>query len=474
MTGERLTTTRRERWGWYIYYVGNSGLGPFKFAMAAWLKLLHRAGWDPDLGPGSSCGGGQCHLHIFGAERNIHSIVLVTNAISFGFQGAVFLVLGSMADYGSWRPHIVTIATVIGWGACFGWLGVMSPPRWRAGTVLYIWGIMAYHVALTFWTAAFPALARDRPEMQQCEQMLASGMISKAEYEQRDIMTRNTLAHVSFALCSVGELVVLAVLCAIILAIAQGDAESNTRALSIVCAYAAGVWMFCSIPWIFNEQHRPGQQLPPGTTYLTAGVQQVYNVLRLWHRLKQTYLCLAAYFFLGECLNATGAPPNGFFILLVTVWGCVGFTQPIGFKSIWEFWLYQGFYGVFVSPFRAISQAMISEVVPRGKEFLFFSLFAIVSQTSVVGYAAARAIIDKSGNTNLAFTFLLVLGILAMMILSRVDVEQSHYECRKHLEDEAVQVYYLRHGEVREVAEKLAARDRRTIDSSMRGDTLPL
>ncbi|BEI96356.1 hypothetical protein CcaverHIS631_0113050 [Cutaneotrichosporon cavernicola] len=379
---------------WYIYYVGNSGLGPFKFALAAWLNLLHRAGWDPELGRGSSCSDGACHLHMFGAERSTHSIVLITNAISFGLQAAVFLILGSMADYGSWRPHIVTIATVIGWGACFGWLGVMSPPRWRIGTILYVGGIMAYHVALTFWTAAFLALARDHPEMQDNEKRLASGEISKVEFEHCDMLARNNLAHVSFALCSAGELVVLAVLCAIILAIARGDPESNTRALSI----------------------------------------------------------------------------NGFFILLITIWGCIGITQPIGFKNTWEFWLYQGFYGVFVSPFRAVSQAMISEVVPRGKEFLFFSLFAIVSQTSVVGFAVARAIIDRSGNTNLAFTFLLALGSVAMIILSRVDVEQSHYECRKYLEDEAVHVYHLRHGQVHEVAEKLAARDGVGL-CSIRGDT---
>ncbi|BEJ04128.1 hypothetical protein CcaverHIS641_0113030 [Cutaneotrichosporon cavernicola] len=471
---------------WYIYYVGNSGLGPFKFALAAWLNLLHRAGWDPELGRGSSCSDGACHLHMFGAERSTHSIVLITNAISFGLQAAVFLILGSMADYGSWRPHIVTIATVIGWGACFGWLGVMSPPRWRIGTILYVGGIMAYHVALTFWTAAFLALARDHPEMQDNEKRLASGEISKVEFEHCDMLARNNLAHVSFALCSAGELVVLAVLCAIILAIARGDPESNTRALSIVCAYAAGVW-------IFYEQHRPGQQLPPGTTYLTAGFRQVYHTLKQFHRLKQTFLYLVAYFFLDTdavllvetiqdevvdfdtltlnylLLDGIGAQ-NGFFILLITIWGCIGITQPIGFKNTWEFWLYQGFYGVFVSPFRAVSQAMISEVVPRGKEFLFFSLFAIVSQTSVVGFAVARAIIDRSGNTNLAFTFLLALGSVAMIILSRVDVEQSHYECRKYLEDEAVHVYHLRHGQVHEVAEKLAARDGVGL-CSIRGDT---
>lgn len=33
ITGARKTTTRKELWSWYAYYVGNSGLGPFNFAM---------------------------------------------------------------------------------------------------------------------------------------------------------------------------------------------------------------------------------------------------------------------------------------------------------------------------------------------------------------------------------------------------------------------------------------------------------
>lgn len=79
---------------------------------------------------------------------------------------------------------------------------------------------------------------------------------------------------------------------------------------------------------------------------------------------------------------------NAFFILMLAAWGCIGITQTsFGFHHVWEFWAYQAFYGLFVCPWYAISvsvtaavtdqralawltsqQAMISEVVPRGKE----------------------------------------------------------------------------------------------------------
>ena len=56
------------------------------------------------------------------------------------------------------------------------------------------------------------------------------------------MLTRSRLANVSFFVCSVGELGVLAILAGILEGIITGDPDSNTRALSIVCAYSAGVW----------------------------------------------------------------------------------------------------------------------------------------------------------------------------------------------------------------------------------------
>lgn len=49
------------------------------------------------------------------------------------------------------------------------------PYRWQAGTALYILGLIGYQGALTFWTAAFPGLARDLPEIKDSAEKLARG-----------------------------------------------------------------------------------------------------------------------------------------------------------------------------------------------------------------------------------------------------------------------------------------------------------
>ncbi|WVR08359.1 hypothetical protein IAU60_005414 [Kwoniella sp. DSM 27419] len=394
IVGERKTTTRKEIWSWYFYYVGNSGLEPaLSGRMGSCVCAWHRALWGR-------------------SERSVNSIVLITNGLSFAFQAVLFLIVGSFADYGVWRPHITTAFTVLTWAVSFAWLGVETP--WQAGTALYILGLIGYQGALTFWTAAFPGLARDLPEVKESEEKLARGETTQKAHDTLDMLQRNRLANVSFLVCSLGEIVVLAILAGILEGVITDDPNSNTRALSIVCAYSAGVWT------------TPKDQL-------------------LYRR--------AAYFFLGDCLNTVviATLQNevvsydtkflnyiGLFWLVqkkytIPTKTMLLFTK-FGFHNSWEFWAYQAFYGIF--------QAMISEVVPRGKEFLFFAFFSIIGKTSsFIGPFVSSAIIDRSGNTNMPFTFLLGLGAVSVGILACVNVEKSRIECRKYLEDEAVRVY---------------------------------
>lgn len=75
---------------------------------------------------------------------------------------------------------------------------------------------------------------------------------------------------------------------------------------------------------------------------------------------------------------------------------------------------------------------MISEVTPRGYEFLFFSLFSIVGKTSsFIGPLVSSAIIDAtpSGNVSAPFYFLFGLSLLSFGILViGVDLKKSRTE----------------------------------------------
>ena len=83
---------------------------------------------------------------------------------------------------------------------------------------------------------------------------------------------------------------------------------------------------------------------------------------------------------------------------------------------------------------------MISEVTPRGKEFLFFSLFSIIGKTSsFIGPLVSSAIIDASphGNNSTPFYFLFALSILsAGFLVAFLDLKKSRAEQAQFLADE--------------------------------------
>ncbi|KAG2173078.1 hypothetical protein INT44_007051 [Umbelopsis vinacea] len=471
----RFVTTRKELWSYYTYYVGNNAL----------------AGWSAS-DPSQPCNSSEpCMLGPFaGQVRDINSIVLLCNGISFAIQAGMFLLIGSFADYGSWRPWITISFTVLAWGISFGWLGVETPDKWQAAAVLYIIGLIAYQGALTFWTAAFPQLARDLPEMMESEKQLLAGEKDIQEHETLDVMSRNRISNMSFVICNAGEVVILAIMVGILKAVnSDAGVEQNTKAFSILIAFSAACWILCAIPWFVLEKHRPGKALPAGSNYFTVACKNVWYALKECLKLKQTFLYLIFYFLMGDTLNTTvtvvGTLQNSIvaystlqltlllivgifssavgsyvfwiiqkkfkintktmllvnvvFILLLDGWGFLGiWLNNFGFKNVWEVWVYQAFYGFFVCPWYSYSQTMISEVVPKGKEFLFFALFSIIGKTSsFIGPFVSSAIIDRSGNDNMPFAFLLGLGIASSFLLIMVDVKKSRIECKEYLEKEA-------------------------------------
>ena len=82
---------------------------------------------------------------------------------------------------------------------------------------------------------------------------------------------------------------------------------------------------------------------------------------------------------------------------------------------------------------------MISEVTPRGKEFLFFSLFSIIGKTSsFIGPLVSSAIIDRSaGNNSTPFYFLFALTLASgALLVMCLDLKKSRLEQEAFLERE--------------------------------------
>lgn len=129
--------------------------------------------------------------------------------------------------------------------------------------------------------------------MRQKAEELQAGEISRAEYDFADTMKRSELSNMSFYIQSLGEIVILAIIVGILFAVnVNASTDNNNRGLSILIAFATGVWVILAIPWFLKEKRRAGQQVPPGMNIITVGFWQLYRAVRqIWH-LKQSLIYL--------------------------------------------------------------------------------------------------------------------------------------------------------------------------------------
>lgn len=72
---------------------------------------------------------------------------------------------------------------------------------------------------------------------------------------------------------------------------------------------------------------------------------------------------------------------------------------------------------------------MLAELVPKGKENLFFGLFGVVNKASSwIGPVVIGAITESTGNIWKGWPFILALFVLATIIICLIDVDKAKLE----------------------------------------------
>ena len=79
-----------------------------------------------------------------------------------------------------------------------------------------------------------------------------------------------------------------------------------------------------------------------------------------------------------------------------------------------------------IGAWQALSRAILSELIPKGREAEFFSLYEITDKGSAwVGPLLTALIRDITGNFRHSFWALIIMILISMPILWRVNVEQG-------------------------------------------------
>lgn len=460
--------TRRELWAYYLYYNGDNGVGPLAYGQTLFQSLAFGAGWDPVKGRGSSCSApdasGQCVLPWAGGTKQVSSVVLIANGLSFMFMTLIFTTVGSAADYGNFGRWLLLSVTVVCWGAQFSSVALVGPERWRVAMGLYMVSFITYGATLVFYAALFPRLARNTPHSRELRRKLENGEITPEVYEKEESLEKNRISNISTTHSNIGYLFVLLLNLSILLPLMD-----NPRVNNFTIVLTNGYWVICGIWWFIFQQPRPGPPLPKGESYFTIGWKQIWSALRQYRELPYTFSYLFAFFLLADGLNTTGTLVSiiqnekvhfsfltntyygisqavtstlatyGFWLIqkrwkintkamfavtnvatvLIPLWGMIGlWTTKIGFHHTWEFWLYNVFFGIFQAPYYSFSQTMMAELTPPGFDNMFFGLFGLSNRaSSMIGPNVIQAIIDNSGNNWMGFPFLFALCAAASLVI---------------------------------------------------------
>ncbi|KAJ9196966.1 hypothetical protein DTO164E3_4199 [Paecilomyces variotii] len=432
------TTTKKELWSYYLYYNGDNGVGPGSYTQALFQWALNGAGFQPGTNPPKPCtSSSPCVVPWAGGTRSTASVVLIANGLCFTFMTVIRLLDPAVWDDGDKAPESV---------------------------------------------ASSNGLARYIPHVRKArEEDLKDGKISQQEYDAIESLERNHISNVSTAHSNIGYLLTLVINLSVLLPL-QNNTYSNNLALFLTNSY----WIVLGIWWFICQQKRAGPKIPKGSNYATIGFKQVWLALREIRSLPQTFLYLVAFFLLADGLNTTGSLvtiiQNGivefsflqitylgiaqaccsiastfgfwyiqkyfklrtkpmflvtnFFSVFIPFWGMLGlWTKKVGYHNKWEFYFYNIIFGLFQAPYYAYSQTMISELMPRGYDNMFFALFGITNRaSSIIGPNVVQAIINDTENNWMGFPFLFAICAAAMIGIVFVDIEKGREDARKFAE----------------------------------------
>ncbi|KAG9234144.1 autophagy-related protein 22-like protein [Amylocarpus encephaloides] len=489
--------TKKEVYSYYAYYAGNNGIGSFQYSNLLFQNLIYQAAFNPNVLPlgSSSCDIDEtapCHVFWGDGDKTkaYASVVLIATGLTFLSQALLFIGVGSLADFGNWNPWVVRTFSVLCWGFEFGFLGVTTAAKWRIAMALYILSSVTFWASYVFFNAIFPKLAHDLPEVRLAREQLLGKTIDEEKYERRCSMARSKIMNLSYGWNNIGFTVCCALSLAALFGIGADDStEKNNWGYSVSVAVCTGFWIILAIPWFLWEKKRPGPPLPKGDNYLTFGFKQTWFAAKQVWTLKQTFAYLIAFFLLADGLSTTltlvsiaqtqvvnfSATQNTYLImvqggsaaigvfgayyvqsyfkirtktmllsstfgcLLVSLWGMIGiWTTKVGFHNLWEFWFFNAQFGFSFGAQFSYGQAFMAELVPRGREYMFFSLLGIVSKGSAwIGPIVSSAILDANGNQWTAFPFVAALILVPWVMIFFISENKSRKECTAYLAREA-------------------------------------
>jgi len=422
----------REQRGWYLYDWANSPYFTSVLAvfLGPYLTALAKAAADPNG-----------FIHPFGIPVDARS--LYPYLISISVAGQVFFlpVVGAIADYGHRKKELLGLTAFLGAATTIAMFFIQGA-NYMLGAVLLIVSNISFGASIVVYNSFLPEIAPP---------------------EQRDAVSSR-----GWALGYAGGGVLLALN---LLLLFRADKLGISEAFAVRISLAsAGAWcMVFTIPVLLALRNRaPARVPPPGQNRVTIAFRQLAHTLQDTRRYPQTLLFLVAYLIYNDAIQTVLAVAGQFgsdglgmpisqvttaFLMaqFVGIFGAIGFGRlaaRIGTKlaiaatlAIWaailvyiygfvntsaQFFLVTAGVAIVMGGSQALSRSLFAQLVPKGKEAEYFSIYEISDKgTSWLGPAFYGLALQWTGSYRAAILSLIVFFVTGLAILSRVNVEKG-------------------------------------------------
>jgi UMF1 family MFS transporter len=259
-----------------------------------------------------------------------------------------------------------------------------------------------------------------------------------------------------------------------LLLLSRADKLGISQAFAVrVSLASAGVWCaLFTIPVLIALRNRgPARVPPPGQNRIAVAFRQLAHTLKDTRRYPQTLLFLVAYLIYNDAIQTVLAVAGQFgsdglgmpisqlttAILMaqfVGIFGAVGFGKlavRIGTKlaiattlAIWsgiliyiyvfvytasQFFFVTAGVAIVMGGSQALSRSLFAQLVPKGKEAEYFSIYEISDKgTSWLGPAFYGLALQWTGSYRIAILSLIVFFVVGLAVLTRVNVEKGEQD----------------------------------------------
>ncbi|MFN0165755.1 MAG: MFS transporter [Bryobacteraceae bacterium] len=425
----------REQWGWYLYDWANSAFSStvVTLFLGPYLTVLAKA-----------AAGADGYVYPFGLKVDPRSYWGYLISLSVASQVVVLPVLGAIADFGRRKKQLLALFTYLGAFTTMAMFFTQGT-GYLLGGALFLVANLCFGAAIVMSNAFLPDIAP--PE------------------------DRDAVSSKGWGLGYAGGGTLLALN---LLLFAKHETFGLTEAMAVRLSLAsAGVWWggFALITMARLQNRGPARHLPPGTTIWTVGFHQLSETIRGIRHYPQTVLFLLAYLVYNDAIQTVITLSGQFgadelkmpmsqltlailMVQFVAFGGAFAFNwlaARIGAKKsimialfIWtltlayiflllrtpgQFFGMAAVVALVMGGSQALSRSLYSQMIPKGKEAEYFSIYEISDKgTSWLGPLVFAIALQWTGSYRSAILSLVIFFITGLFLLARVDVRRAAAE----------------------------------------------